>query len=226
MLPIGLFRFLLWCYPAPFRQEYGSEMTSAFQDDLRAARRNGGWLAEAGVWMRMLADLFLTAPVEHFHMILHDLRYSVRTLALEPGFAAVAVLSLALGIGANLAVFSLLHSLMFSRLPVQNPEGLVMLTDPGYSGVGHGSRMGERPVLTYSEFEALRERCRSFSTLMAVQSQMERVAVRVNGGDPEQIRYRLVSSDYFPTLGVEPQFGRAFDSRDGSSALLAVISHS
>src|SRR5688500_14439191 len=135
MLPIGLYRTLLWCYPAPFRHEYGAEMVGAFAEQVREARQQGGWRAEASIWISTLFDVFITAPREHFHVIQLDLRYALRTLASQPGFAAVAVLSLALGIGANTAIFSLINSVLLSALPVRDPHSLVILTNPASNGV-------------------------------------------------------------------------------------------
>lgn len=225
MLPVRLYRTLLWCYPAPFREEYGAEMVSAFGAQVREARQQGGWWPETSVWLRTLTDLFRTASREHSHMIGQDVRYAFRTLASQPGFAAVAVLSLALGIGANTAIFSLLHSVLMSALPVRDPQGLVMLTDPASSGVGHGSQSNDRALLTHTEFEQLRDRTSVFSSLMAAQSQLERVSARVAGGVPEEIRYRLVSAEYFSTLGVPAWLGRAFSPADDRTAPLAVLSH-
>src|SRR6476646_10138658 len=139
-----LYRALLWCYPAQFREEYGREMVGAFSDQLRDARHRAGRGAAGVVWLTTLVQLIPTAFREHRHVIQQDLRHAVRVFAATPGFTAVAVLSLALGIGANVAIFSLLNSVLLSALPVPHPETLVMLTDPGSSGVSQGMEDGDR----------------------------------------------------------------------------------
>src|SRR5689334_3040900 len=77
VLPLRFYRLLLRCYPAPFRQEYGREMASAFVEQVLAARRDGDWLTEASIWLHTALDVFRTAPQEHFSLIQQDLRYSL-----------------------------------------------------------------------------------------------------------------------------------------------------
>jgi predicted permease len=226
MRRVGVYRTLLWCYPASFRREYGTEMVRAFAEQVREARGRG-WRAEASIWLHTVLDLFSTAPREHAYVMRNDLRYAARTLASNPAFAAVAILSLALGIGANTAIFSLLNSIRLSALPVSNPHELVILTDPGSAGVAVGRWGGERGLLTYGEFEQLRDQSASFSGLMACQSSLERVQARVDGGEPEEIQARMVSAEYFTTLGVSAALGRLFgeDERAEGGAPHAVISY-
>ncbi|MFN7933497.1 MAG: ABC transporter permease [Bryobacteraceae bacterium] len=225
MMPLRLYRTLLFCYPASFRQEYGAAMIAAFAEQLAAARHHGGRLAETAVWTETIFDLILTAPQEHYQVIRQDLRYAIRTLAAQPGFAAVAILSLALGIGANTAIFSLLNSVLMSALPVRNPQELVLLTNPSSSGVRQGSQTNERSLLTYSEFLQLRNESTVFSSLMASESQLDRIESRVDGGPLEEIRTRMVSAEYFTTLGVPAVLGRTFAADDDPNAPHAVISY-
>jgi len=225
MLPIGLYRTLLWCYPAPFRQEYEAEMAGAFAEQMREARRQGGWTAETSIWLRTLFDLILTAPREHYYVIQQDLRYAIRALVSHPGFAAVALLSLALGIGANTAIFSLMNSVLLSALPVRDPQSLVILTNPASNGITVGHKSGEREELTWSEFRQLREPSNVFSSLMACQIEPEPVPVRVGGSEPEETLVQMVSSEYFSTLGVPALLGRTLSADDDPAARHAVISY-
>jgi predicted permease len=225
MLPISLYRRLLWCYPASFRREYGSEMVGTFAEQLREARRQGGWAAETSIWQRTLVDLFFTATREHCHVIRQDLRYAIRALASQPGFTAVAVVSLALGIGANTAIFSVINTVLLSALPVRDPQSLIILTNPASNGITIGSKSGEREELTWSEFRQLRELSNVFSSVMAAQIEPEPVPARLAGSDVEETLVQMVSAEYFSTLGVPAQVGRTLSADDHPSAPHAVISY-
>jgi predicted permease len=223
-----VYRVLLRCYPAEFRDEYGGEMVGAFSEQLRDARRTDGRLAAAAIWAGALFDLFPTALQEHRHVIQQDLRHAVRIIAANPGFTLVAILSLALGIGANSAIFSLLNSVLMSTLPVHNPQELVILTNPAARGVRNGSEDGERTLMTYPEFRELQDHTTAFTSIMASDSGLRRNEARIAGGEPEEIAIRLVSGSYFATLGVAPILGTTFDPARESvpgSAPYAVINY-
>jgi predicted permease len=150
-----------------------------------------------------------------------DARYAARTLRRSPGFTAVAVLSLALGIGANTAIFSLLNTLMLRSLPVSHPEQLVELL----------SRYpGEPRMSTFSwrHYEHFRDHNRSFSDLLAVSR--ARLHVTADGFEPETIDGEYVAGNFFTALGVRPALGRVLDGRDdqleSSTAASAVVSWS
>jgi predicted permease len=223
-----IYKALLHCYPAAFRHEYGDQMLLMFAEQLGEA---GGRREQAALWLHATLDALIVAPREHWHMILQDLRYALRTMAARPSFPAVAILSLALGIGANTAIFSLWNGVLHSALPaVDKPEQLVMLSNPNdsgsWTGRWDGRTDGPRSWLSYGEFEDLRDHASSFSALMASQSSLNRWQVRFEGGTWEETRGRFVSGGFFQVLGVSPAIGRLFTTaEDRIEAPYAVISH-
>ena len=178
--------------------------------------------------------------VENF---IQDIRFALRTFLKNPGFALLAILTLALGIGANTAIFTVLDSVLLRSLPVAQPGQLVVLTDPDAHGMSNGSEGGDRSLLAYSEFEYLRDHQEVFSSMFAADSTLAQLNVIIPNsptslasssasGSPaaqESARIRMVSGDYFSTLGVQPIIGRAFGpevDRVRNSYPEAVISHS
>jgi predicted permease len=160
--------------------------------------------------------------------IRQDLIYGARMLAKSPAFTAVAILSLALGIGANTAIFSLIDALLLRQLPVVNPQELVALTNPADSGTSIGTSTGERGTLSTREYEALRDHTRVFSGMFAAQSELDRSNASVDGKPPEEVRTRIVSGGYFIVLGTTAAAGRVFtpaDEHGPGSAPYAVISY-
>ena len=148
-----------------------------------------------------------------------DLRYAARTLAKSPGFLIVALLSLGLGIGANTAIFSLINAVMLRALPVDNPDRLVLLTDPGEAGLDvESTQHGVRTLLSYPEFDQLRAHNTVFSGLFAAQSAPSVMdvftgrdgATRTGVEQSTKAHVQLVSGEFFPVLGVRPILGRAF----------------
>jgi predicted permease len=166
--------------------------------------------------------------------LVQDVRYGIRLLAKNPGFTAIAILTLALGIGANTAIFSVLDSVLLRALPVEHSERLVLLTDPDAHGASFGSESGDRTLLAYSEFEYLRDHNEVFSGIFAADSSLPEVrAVFSNtaagaSGPEESIRVRLVSGGFFSTLGAKPAAGRFFSTevdRARGGSPFAVISY-
>jgi predicted permease len=166
--------------------------------------------------------------VPFFENTIQDLRFGARALARNPVVTAVAALSLALGIGANTAIFSLIDAVLLKMLPVRDPGQLMLLTDPTAHGVSIGSQSGVRSLLSYGEFEHIRDRQQVFNGMYAAESDPDRVNASVDGGAPEEVHPLLVSGAYFDVLGVTPAMGRSFtaaDDRTPSGAPVAVISH-
>src|SRR6202453_1454623 len=148
--------------------------------------------------------------------LIQDIRYGVRMLLKNPGFTMIAVLTLALGIGANTAIFSVLDSVLLRTLPVAHPEQLVLLTDPDSHGSSFGSEGGDRSLLAYSEFQYLRDHNEVFSSIFASDSELAARPATIRGSSngaasrEESVRVRLASGDYFSTLQVKPVMGRMF----------------
>src|SRR2546426_275507 len=158
--------------------------------------------------------------------ILQDLKFSLRTLLKSRGFVAVAVLTLALGIGANTAVYSLTDQILLRLLPVRDPEQLVVLRMPGpvsghvWSDIDDGAQS-----FSYPFYKELRDRNPFFSGLLARFA----VSLGVAGqGRTERAQGELVSGNYFETLGVRPALGRLLtpdDDRASGGQPVAVLSH-
>jgi hypothetical protein len=163
-----------------------------------------------------------------FQDVLQDLRFGLRALARNPAVTAIAALSLALGIGANAAIFSLIDTVLVKSLPVHNPQELVLLSDPSAEGVSQGTHGGVRDLFTVQEFQQIRDHQTVFSGMYGAESEAQRLSASIDGGAPEFLRERLVTGAYFSVLGVSPIIGRAFteeDDRVGRNAPYAVISY-
>jgi hypothetical protein len=158
--------------------------------------------------------------------ILQDLKYSARTLLKSGGLAIVAVLTLALGIGANTTVFSLTDQILLRRLPVRAPDALVVLRMPGpvagrlWSDIDDGAQS-----FSYPFYRDLRDQGRLFSGLLARFA----ISLSVAGdGRSERAQGELVSGNYFDVLGVRPAAGRLLtpeDDRTPGGHPVAVLSH-
>ncbi|MBZ5525846.1 MAG: ABC transporter permease [Acidobacteriia bacterium] len=150
--------------------------------------------------------------------ILQDLRYALRQLARNRVFAVVSVASLAIGIGVNTAVFSVVNAALLRPLPVRNPEDLVILTDPSASGGSTGLNTGERKLLSYPEFVRLRDQSTTMTGICATQASMNIWHLRIGDGQIEDVKARLVSENYFDVLGAVPALGRFFSQEDAKGA--------
>lgn len=201
-------------------REAGSRTKGASPSDVRsAARRKFG---NPGRLKEICRELWTFQTVESF---LQDLRYGARILRKSPGFTTVAVLTLALGIGANTAIFSLTYQILLRQLPVQHPDELVILRSPGPHN-GHTSSDGDNAnSFSYPLYEELQGRNAVFSGLLA----RFPVSLSVAGpGFSERADGELVTGNYFEVLGVNPALGRLFNQQDETSAgadTVAVLSY-
>ena len=165
--------------------------------------------------------------------LLRDIRYGIRSLLKHPGFTAITLITLSLGIGANTAIFSVVNAVLVRELPVKDPRQLVFLSNPDRQGVNGGQEVGDRRLFAYHEFEFLRDHNQVFSGVVAVQSALSTMPVTVVGAgqsvEAERARISLVSGAYFSVLGVNAVLGRTFTAqldRVGNGDPVAVISYS
>jgi predicted permease len=160
--------------------------------------------------------------------LLKDFRYALRQLGKSPGFTLTAALTLAIGIGATTAIFSLIWSVMLKPLPVEHPEELYKIGSHNECCY-YGGPQGDWSIFSYEFYNYLRDNTKGFESLGAVQAGQDLFTVR-RAGDKDLLKAigaRYVSGNYFSTLGVPMLRGRAItptDDREGS-APVAVISY-
>lgn len=175
---------------------------------------------------RYLEPVVLGAGREKFlPAVLQDLRYALRLLRLNPGFALVAIASLALGIGANTAIFQLLNAVRMRSLPVKNPSELALVKVEN-SEWRQGRASGRYAPLTYPLFEQIRDRQEGFSGIFAFGSRQYNMA---SGGEARNARTLLLSGDAFNVLAIAPAAGRFFTKEEDQrncGAPGAVLSYS
>jgi putative ABC transport system permease protein len=148
--------------------------------------------------------------------MIQDLRFGMRMLAKKPGFTLVAIITLALGIGANTAIFSVVHAVLLRPLPFPNPDRLVVMTEKDREG----SRMGA----AYPNYQDWRTQAESFEGMAGFRSQI----FNLTGVDkPLRLQGRTVSWNFFELLGVVPQLGRGFVEQDDQPGAppAAMVSH-
>lgn len=140
--------------------------------------------------------------------MINDLRFAVRMLFKNPGFTTIAVLTLALGIGANTSIFSIISGIFFQPLPVKDPHQLVMvLQKSAVWKMPHGH--------SWPDYRDYRERVESFSDVLA--TMMNPVHLSIPGQQPERAWVEAVSGNYFSMLGVDPELGRFFTRDEGET---------
>jgi macrolide transport system ATP-binding/permease protein len=151
--------------------------------------------------------------------LLQDMRFALRQLRKTPGFTATAVLTLALGIGANAAVFTLVHAVLLKKLPVAKPENLVKLGDINICCVNFGRRDdGDNALFSTAVYEHLKKNAPEFEELAAMQAGFTYRPVIVRRGETQEsarsVMGEFVSGNYFRTFGLSPAIGRLFQDRD------------
>jgi predicted permease len=144
--------------------------------------------------------------------LLQDLRYTLRMLAKSPGFAAVAILTLALGIGANTAIFSIVNGVLLNPLPFPHPQELTVLYEH--------TPNDEKSSISYPNFLDWQRTNSTFASMAAYRHEDFNVTA---SGEPERVRGGMISAEFFPILGVKPLLGRLFardEDRQGAAPVV------
>ena len=224
------YRLLLRLFPGAFRRRYAAEMI----DFYRARRAAVRGKAVAGLWLRIVMDVIGSATLEHadtarfnpsnrvrrtgreatMDTLKQDLRLALRGLGRAPGFTAVVLITLALGIGANAAIFSVVHAVLLKPLPYQHADRIEMLW--------HSNRTGRTyNAISPPEYFDFKEQLRAFDAVVAIRGQSS--TILGDGGEPERLSAYVVTPNLFEALGATPAMGRSFRPDDGAAGAEKVI---
>ena len=207
----GVFGVALHLYPAAYRDEYGREMTLVLLDRLRAEQG----VARVAVLAGALASVLADAPRQQLHVLAQDLRLALRLISREAWFAAVAVGTVAIGIGLSTAVFTVGKSLLIDALPYRDADraAMVWVSNP---------RQGfDRDFTSYPRLADWRRGSRTFETFAAYTF---RRSVLTGAGEAEQLRVVRATPELFDVVRADPVVGRLFAPTDEQAAV-AVISY-
>jgi len=225
------YRFLLLAYPPEFRAAHGEDVTDVFIDLARATRRRG-LLPFLGLWLRSLPEVAGGGFDERrgsrpqppkrrltgLDVLARELRQATRALVRRPGFALTAILTLALGIAATSAVFSVVDTVLLRPLPFPRPQELIVVNHvvPEIATSEWG--------LSRGGYFYFRERA---ATLQDIAVYRDISLVLTGDGPPERLPSALVTWSLLTTLGVNPEIGRPFTIDDDlpSSAPVVILSH-
>src|SRR5712692_2509859 len=212
-----IFRALLRLFPADFRGDFGEDMSATFSDQRRDVLAQGDRMAALRLWWDTIRGILTTAPREHLDLLRGDVRYALRNLRRNPAFTIVAVVALAVGIGANTAVFTIVNGVLLRALPYRNPGELVAIFEklPG----------APVPKFEFSapDYEFIRGTARSFAGMFTFRDQSLELSGVV---ESQRVIGARISPELFGVLGVTPVLGRALTADDDrQNANVAVIDY-
>jgi len=213
-----IFRALMRLFPFEFRGDYQGEMEDVFREQRADVERHSGKVGVARLWWETLTGIFRTAPREHMEMFRQDGGYALRMMVRQPGFTAVAVLTLALGIGSNTAIFSVIYGAVLRPLPYHDGQRLVVVRQPALGFQSEDMGFSAKEIADY------REQNRSFEALVEYHNMNFEL---VGHGEPQRVQVGVVSSGFFDFLGLQPALGRFFTPADdqlGAQHVL-ILSH-
>ena len=222
-------KLLNWFHRAGLNQELDRELQ--YHYDRRVADLTAAGIPEPEARRRIAVELGLSQVREEVRDVwlgrwlrdfLYDLRYSARSLLRSRGFTAATLLSLALGIGATTAIYSLVDQVILHTLPVREPQRLVLIDWKGDQAAGG---FGTYNLMSYPICRDLQQQVRFFDGVLC------RAEIPVTfsaGGDPKPVTAEVVSGSYFGVLGIGPALGRVIEARDdaaGGVGPFAVLSY-
>jgi putative ABC transport system permease protein len=207
-----IYQALLRLFPFDFRQDYESEMEAVFREQRAYAGRTKIGLFR--LWWDTITGIFRTAPSEHLSILRQDTRYALRTLAKNPGYALVAIVTLALGIGASSAIVSVVAAVLLRPLPYQNDAQLMVLHQLA------SKTNGGEVAFSVPEVKDYRSQTQAFSSL--VEYHTMRFTLYSNA-EASRVRAGVVSPGFFGMFGVRPILGRDLTEGDDQPDAPAVL---
>ena len=209
-----IYRALLRLLPFDFRSDFGPEMETVFQEQHKEAGRRNGTTGVLRLWWETIVGIFRTAPGEHLAMFHQDAGFALRMMRKSPGFTLAAILTLGLGIGANSAIFSVVHAVLLKPLPYEHGQRLVTLQQ-------QAPRAGllNQPF-SVTEINDYRAQSHSLDGLVEYHNMN---FILLGRSEPERVETGVVSWNYFDVFGVKPLFGRTFRPEDEQPGAPAVL---
>src|SRR5216684_3438294 len=208
-----LYRALLRLFPFDFRSEFESEMEETFREQRHYAKRRKGTLGLLALWWETIAGIFTTAPAEHLSMLRQDARYALRMMRKNLGYTAVAIVTLALGIGVNTAIVSVIDAVLLKPLPYQQGDQLVMLHK-------RAEKAGINVGFSVPEINDYRRQSGSLSELVEYHGMSFTLFSK---NEATRVRTGVVSDGFFRAFGVQPILGRDFTPADDQPGAPAVL---
>lgn len=215
-LPLStrFFKFLLRLLPADFRWDYAREMETVFAEQQREAKQQEGLHGLCLLWWETILGIMQTAPREHWEILKRDCGYALRSMRQNRSFTIITVLTLALGIGANTAIFSVVNGVLLHPLPYADSDRIVRLHESA-------PRITKEPVsFSVQELIDYRNQNHSFSGIAEYHSMWFTL---LGGKEPERVATGVVSANYFDVLGVKPILGRNFIASDETMTSAPVL---
>lgn len=208
------YRSLLRLFPFDFRSEFESEMEQTFHEQHDRVKRGGGKIGLLRLWWETLAGIVTTAPSEHFSILRHDIRYALRMMRKNLSYTAVAVITLALGIGATTAIVSVINAVLLKPLPYQQGDQLVVLHH-------RAEKIGAQNMgYSVQEINDYRRQSNTLTDLVEYHS-MRFTLFDKSGAN--RVRTGVVSSGFFRMFGVMPILGRDFTPADDETGAPGVL---